>query len=129
MELISLPLIVDIRMESAQGFSWLDNVETFLLHNIFVTMTWSDTRIQKDSASGQANRMHTQLYLTCVNRPHKVKTRIFLRGAAGHACKTKYIVEEVHLSAKKKPFNNFLVITRQISSQAEFLEINASAHL
>ena len=52
MELISLPLIVDIRMESGQGFSWLDNVETFLLNNVFVTMTWSDTRIQKHSASG-----------------------------------------------------------------------------
>jgi hypothetical protein len=63
-----------------------------------------------------------------VKRPYKVKTRIFLCGAACHACETKYMVEEV-LSAKKKPFDNFLVITRQISSQAEFLEINASAHL
>jgi hypothetical protein len=69
------------------------------------------------------------MYLTCVKRPHTVKTRIFLCGAACHACKTKYMVEEVHLSAKKKPFNNFLLITRQISSQAEFLEINASANL
>ena len=123
MELISLPLIVDILMESAQGFSWLDNVEIFLLHNIFVTITRSDTPIQKHSASGKADRMHPRFYLTCLNRPHKVKTRIFLCGAACHACETKYMVEEVHLSAKKKPFNNFLVITRQISSQAEFLEI------
>jgi len=62
-----------------------------------------------------------QLYLTCVKRPHTVKTRIFLCGAACHARETEYMFE-VHLSATKKPFKNFLVMDI-------FLEINASAHL